>query len=159
VTDAAHDELDRHARKARERLLETLDVLDHRARNLVQAATETTRATAVGLAGALVLSVALVVVQRTSKRVVRRRRDSDRSSLIGDAFRVGAVAIMFVGLSAWAKRAAHANATRLAAAPQLSHHASLALHAERTVQVEPGTVHALDAFETTPHDPGPLDHD
>jgi len=159
MTNTAHAELDRHARQARERLLATLDVLEQRARTLVQTATQTTRATAAGFAAALALSAALVVVQRTSERMTRQRRGSGRPSLIGDAFRVGAVAIMFLGVSAWAKRAARTHATPPAATPQVRHDASLQLRAERAVQAETGTAHALDTLETTPHDAGRLDHD
>jgi hypothetical protein len=167
MTDSTHEELDRHAERARERLLATLDVLDHRARGLVQNAAETTRATMIGVAGAMALSVGLVLAQRASRRIKRRTRDrdADKPSLIGDAFRVGAVALVFVGLSAWAKRAAHVNGT---SPPQPSQNApplptrlgppSLATDDSAALE-QAGTTHASNMADTIPHDAEGWNHD
>jgi hypothetical protein len=162
MTDSTHEELDRHAQEARERLLATLDVLDHRARGLVQTAAQTTRATMIGLGGALALSVGLVLAQRASRRIKSRTRyrDSDKPSLIADAFRVGAVALVFVGLSAWAKRAARANGT---SPPQLRQNASLSparSGTDESAAHEPaGTTRASNLTETTPQDAERWNHD
>jgi hypothetical protein len=162
MTDSNHEELDRHAEQARERLLATLDVLDHRARGLVQNAAQTTRATLIGVAGAMALSVGLVLAQRASRRIRRRTRyrDSDKPSLIGDAFRVGAVALVFVGLSAWAKRAAHGNGT---SPPQLSQNAppgpTRLVTDESAALGQAGTTHASNMADTIPQDAERWNHD
>jgi hypothetical protein len=165
MSDSGHGELDRHAQQARERLLATLDVLDHRARNLVHTATATTRATAFGLAGALALSVGLVIAQRASRRFSRNNysRRSEPSSLIGDVLKIGTVAIMFVGVSAWAKRAAHTNTRGITKPPQLGQSASLDSSqsecAGTAAQQHAGTSHALERPGATSNDPERIDHD
>ena len=150
MTEPSHEALDRHVEQARERLFAKLDVLDHRARELVREATSTTRATALGLAGALALSFGLALAERASQRLRHRYyTPAPRRSLVGDALRVGAVAVMFVAVSGWAKRASHSQAARRASEPQLGRFASPVAAVPGSVNAgasPAGTSHALSDF-------------
>jgi hypothetical protein len=132
MTDATQDGLDRNVDEAKARLMATLDVLDVRTRSLVHEATDTARNTAWGVAGVLALSLGLALAERASRRVSRRvtqrqlrDRVSPNGSLLGDTIRVGAVAVLFISVSAWAKHAAEPDASRRAGQPQLRRVATL----------------------------------
>lgn len=143
MTDSSHEKLDRHVTEAKERLFARLDVLDHRARQLVQEATNTTRATAFGFAGALALSFAFSLATRANRRI--QHLPPPRRSILGETLKIGAVALMFVGVSAWAKRASQQGDPRRASQPQLRHSASSeapALAAGRPSAAAPGIANA-----------------
>jgi hypothetical protein len=163
MTEPSHDALDRHVNETRERLLAKLDVLDQRARSMVREATTTTRATVIGLAGALALSFSLALAERANQRL--RHPHAPRRSILGDALRVGAVAVMFVAVSGWAKRQAHAQPRR-ASQPQLrriASHDSMMPRSEAASAPHSGTSHALPAqaisTESSPLDTERFPHD
>jgi hypothetical protein len=119
MTDPSYDALEDEAQAARARLMATLDVLDGRTKRLVHEATETARSTAFGMVGAMTLVVGLALAERASRRARTFPVGAGRRSILADTLRVGAVALVFVSVSAWAKHAAHTRDTGHAGEPQL----------------------------------------
>jgi hypothetical protein len=111
------------------------------------------------------MSFGLALAERASQRVRGRSPQAPRRSLIGDALRVGAVAVMFVAVSGWAKRASQGQA-RHASRPQLGRFASSAAAMPDSAQAsdaQAGTSHALSAqatsTESSPSDTERFQHD
>jgi hypothetical protein len=164
MTDSTHLVLEREASEARARLMATLDVLELRAHSVVQDATRGARSTALGLAGALALGLTFAFAERTQRRAERPSRRAPKRSILGDALRAGAVAFVFVSVSAWSKYATQPTAAGRANSPHARRIAALlsALlgRGPHTRALRAGTSHALLASTSspTPSNPEPERH-
>jgi hypothetical protein len=162
MTDAEHEALERAAHDARERLVASLEQLDTRAKTLVQGAAETTRASAVGVAGAMLVwfavSFAAGARHRERGRMPSRSAHAGRSTasaIAGTALKVGAVALVFVGARAWAAATQRARTPQpYSSAPQLGRPGGAVVSdARQTLDVTPtitGTQNASTSATTTP---------
>jgi hypothetical protein len=153
MDDLANHSLDRTAREARERLAHTLEALDARGRALIHTASQTGRVAAIGAAGALLISVTWAMTRRTS------RSTSVTRSILGDALRLGVLAVAYVGVRHFAQRASEP--PRASSAPQLRRVATqlgAALHAHASTSAErAGMTHALTTGSAV--EPRQSDHD
>jgi hypothetical protein len=148
MTDEAHLVLEREASEARARLMATLDVLELRTRSVARDAARGARSTALGFAGALALGLTFAIAEHTQARADRPRRSRPpERSLLGDALRAGAVAFVFVSVSAWSKHAPQPTATGRANQPQARRIAALVSallgQGPRARALRAGTTHAL----------------
>jgi hypothetical protein len=163
MTDSTHWALEREASEARARLMATLDVLELRARNIAHDASRSARSGALGLAGALALGLTFALADRAQRRSHRPLRSTPKRSILGDAMRAGAVAVVFVSVSAWSKYATQPTAAGHANSPQARRIAALlsALlgRGPHTRALRAGTSHALLASTcVTPSNPEPERH-
>jgi hypothetical protein len=166
MNDGTHWALEREASEARARLMATLDVLELRARSAVRDASRSARSTALGAAGALALGLMFAFAERTRRRTQRPVRSTPKRSILGDAMRAGAVAFVFVSVSAWSKYATQPTAAGHANQPHARRIAALlsALSGRgpRARALRAGTSHALLASTSlTPSnpEPEPYNHD